>query len=499
MLTLSGEVAALVLALLLGISIGWAVWGRGASSPRDGHRPRHAAPRRLGGRTTDDTDLSTGDVWLLPRSGRRERAHAMDRRTEQGERAFPELFVPTEAAGVAPSEGTHASATSGPDSATPKTAEEALATAGTTDPAGTDADAAESAAGSEPATERVPAAGDAVGEPAESTVGTPATPDAAPADDVADADARSADAGESTAAGGPADVGGDRVGVAGPVGASESVGEPVVGAEAAASAVAGGPADVGGDRVGVAGPVGAAESVGEPVVGAEAAASTVGAGSAPPAGEAAGVEAAESNGPAVVAESAQPAVAASSRPPAGDPPTDAAEADAAEVDAPGSVARSVGPEPRVSVESTESTVAGVPDPAGPSVGVATESTAISAVRGGESPALVPASTADGTGAGAARPAPAASGNGSAPGRAADQLAEHEDDLRQVVGIGPVIQQVLASIGITTYRQLARLADDGEALARAATALGGDVRSRIERQRWVEQARELHFQKYGERL
>jgi len=461
MLTLSGEVAALVLALLLGISIGWAVWGRGASSPRDGHRPRHAAPRRLGGRTTDDTDLSTGDVWLLPRSGRRERAHAMDRRTEQGERAFPELFVPTEAAGVAPSEGTHASATSGPDSATPKTAEEALATAGTTDPAGTDADAAESAAGSEPATERVPAAGDAVGEPAESTVGTPATPDAAPADDVADADARSADAGESTAAGGPADVGGDRVGVAGPVGASESVGEPVVGAEAAAS--------------------------------------TVGAGSAPPAGEAAGVEAAESNGPAVVAESAQPAVAASSRPPAGDPPTDAAEADAAEVDAPGSVARSVGPEPRVSVESTESTVAGVPDPAGPSVGVATESTAISAVRGGESPALVPASTADGTGAGAARPAPAASGNGSAPGRAADQLAEHEDDLRQVVGIGPVIQQVLASIGITTYRQLARLADDGEALARAATALGGDVRSRIERQRWVEQARELHFQKYGERL
>ena|SRR6266536_1843696 len=461
MLTLSGEVAALVLALLLGISIGWAVWGRGASSPRDGHRPRHAAPRRLGGRTTDDTDLSTGDVWLLPRSGRRERAHAMDRRTEQGERAFPELFVPTEAAGVAPSEGTHASATSGPDSATPKTAEEALATAGTTDPAGTDADAAESAAGSEPATERVPAAGDAVGEPAESTVGTPATPDAAPADDVADADARSADAGESTAAGGPADVGGDRVGVAGPVGAAESVGEPVVGAEAAAS--------------------------------------TVGAGSAPPAGEAAGVEAAESNGPAVVAESAQPAVAASSRPPAGDPPTDAAEADAAEVDAPGSVARSVGPEPRVSVESTESTVAGVPDPAGPSVGVATESTAISAVRGGESPALVPASTADGTGAGAARPAPAASGNGSAPGRAADQLAEHEDDLRQVVGIGPVIQQVLASIGITTYRQLARLADDGEALARAATALGGDVRSRIERQRWVEQARELHFQKYGERL
>jgi predicted flap endonuclease-1-like 5' DNA nuclease len=75
----------------------------------------------------------------------------------------------------------------------------------------------------------------------------------------------------------------------------------------------------------------------------------------------------------------------------------------------------------------------------------------------------------------------------------------QDDLRQVVGIGPVIHKVLVGAGITTYRQLAELADDGQALARAATALGGDVRARIERQRWLEQARELHFQKYGERL
>jgi predicted flap endonuclease-1-like 5' DNA nuclease len=88
-----------------------------------------------------------------------------------------------------------------------------------------------------------------------------------------------------------------------------------------------------------------------------------------------------------------------------------------------------------------------------------------------------------------------SGNGMAPA----QSPLHADDLRQVIGIGPVIQRVLLGAGITTYRQLARLGDDGDVLGRAGEALGGDIRARVERQRWVEQARELHFRKYGERL
>lgn len=69
-----------------------------------------------------------------------------------------------------------------------------------------------------------------------------------------------------------------------------------------------------------------------------------------------------------------------------------------------------------------------------------------------------------------------------------------DNLRAVRGIGPSMERVLHGLDITTYRQLAML--DGELLERVRGALP-DFRSRIEREDWIGQARELHRVKYGE--
>ncbi|MBM3695062.1 MAG: hypothetical protein FJW79_03900 [Actinobacteria bacterium] len=68
-------------------------------------------------------------------------------------------------------------------------------------------------------------------------------------------------------------------------------------------------------------------------------------------------------------------------------------------------------------------------------------------------------------------------------------AVHEgpDDLKQIVGIGPVIEDLLHGLGITTFEQLAALsAADEEQIGE----LLGNFRERIERDRWVEQAAEL---------
>jgi predicted flap endonuclease-1-like 5' DNA nuclease len=68
-----------------------------------------------------------------------------------------------------------------------------------------------------------------------------------------------------------------------------------------------------------------------------------------------------------------------------------------------------------------------------------------------------------------------------------------DDLRAVRGIGRSMESRLHGLGIVSYRQLAML--DGEGLERVRAELA-DFRSRIEREDWVGQARELHRQKYG---
>jgi predicted flap endonuclease-1-like 5' DNA nuclease len=71
-----------------------------------------------------------------------------------------------------------------------------------------------------------------------------------------------------------------------------------------------------------------------------------------------------------------------------------------------------------------------------------------------------------------------------------------DDLKLIVGIGPVLERMLHQLGIGTYRQIARWSerDIDEFDARLAEFPG-----RIRRDAWVTQARALHQSKFGETL
>jgi predicted flap endonuclease-1-like 5' DNA nuclease len=68
-----------------------------------------------------------------------------------------------------------------------------------------------------------------------------------------------------------------------------------------------------------------------------------------------------------------------------------------------------------------------------------------------------------------------------------------DDLKLIVGVGPVLERMLQQLGITTYRQIARWSerDIDEVDAKLPEFPG-----RIRRDAWVTQARELHQSKYG---
>ena len=68
-----------------------------------------------------------------------------------------------------------------------------------------------------------------------------------------------------------------------------------------------------------------------------------------------------------------------------------------------------------------------------------------------------------------------------------------DDLKLIVGVGPVLERMLQQLGITTYRQIARWSerDIDEFDAKLPEFPG-----RIRRDAWVTQARALHASKYG---
>ena len=68
-----------------------------------------------------------------------------------------------------------------------------------------------------------------------------------------------------------------------------------------------------------------------------------------------------------------------------------------------------------------------------------------------------------------------------------------DDLKLIVGIGPVLERMLHRLGIRTYSQIAHWSErDVDAFdARLAEFPG-----RIRRDAWVMQARALHESKYG---
>jgi len=71
-----------------------------------------------------------------------------------------------------------------------------------------------------------------------------------------------------------------------------------------------------------------------------------------------------------------------------------------------------------------------------------------------------------------------------------------DDLKLIVGVGPVLERMLYQLGVSTFRQIARWSerdiDDFEARL-------PEFPGRIRRDQWVTQARTLHLSKYGEAL
>jgi predicted flap endonuclease-1-like 5' DNA nuclease len=71
-----------------------------------------------------------------------------------------------------------------------------------------------------------------------------------------------------------------------------------------------------------------------------------------------------------------------------------------------------------------------------------------------------------------------------------------DDLKLIVGIGPVLERMLQRLGVSSYRQIARWTErDIDEMDAKLPEFPG----RIRRDAWVTQARELHHAKYGETL
>ena len=76
------------------------------------------------------------------------------------------------------------------------------------------------------------------------------------------------------------------------------------------------------------------------------------------------------------------------------------------------------------------------------------------------------------------------------------VIEERDDLKKIYGIGPFIERKLAEIDVTTYRQIAAMNDaDIERVSTYINYFPG----RIERDGWLDSARRLHHEKYGEAL
>ncbi|NWH09586.1 MAG: hypothetical protein HXY22_13250 [Alphaproteobacteria bacterium] len=69
-----------------------------------------------------------------------------------------------------------------------------------------------------------------------------------------------------------------------------------------------------------------------------------------------------------------------------------------------------------------------------------------------------------------------------------------DDLKDIIGIGPVIERELSAMGVRSFRDLARLSS--ARVEEISAAMGGLIGDRIAREKWVEQAAALHRRKYG---
>lgn len=70
-------------------------------------------------------------------------------------------------------------------------------------------------------------------------------------------------------------------------------------------------------------------------------------------------------------------------------------------------------------------------------------------------------------------------------------ADEKDDLKRIKGVGPAIEKTLNELGIYSFNQIAEMSE--YEIDRVAQRLKG-FRSRIYRQDWIGQARDLHYQK-----
>ncbi len=76
------------------------------------------------------------------------------------------------------------------------------------------------------------------------------------------------------------------------------------------------------------------------------------------------------------------------------------------------------------------------------------------------------------------------------------MPEVVDDLKEIQGVGPVLEKMLHKNGITTLKQVAQLSSsDIEGLSAKLDCFN----DRIIRDVWVSKAKDLHRKKYGEDL
>jgi len=74
--------------------------------------------------------------------------------------------------------------------------------------------------------------------------------------------------------------------------------------------------------------------------------------------------------------------------------------------------------------------------------------------------------------------------------------EDADDLKEILGVGPFLEGKLRAFGIYTFKQVAALTPN---VIKELGSTFGSFSGRIIRERWVEQAKELHEKKFGEKL
>ncbi len=74
--------------------------------------------------------------------------------------------------------------------------------------------------------------------------------------------------------------------------------------------------------------------------------------------------------------------------------------------------------------------------------------------------------------------------------------EEADDLKEILGVGPFLENKLNAFGIYTFRQVAALSPN---MIQKLGATFGSFSNRIVRENWVEQAKSLHAAKYGEKI